>query len=286
MADSNRALVRSRDQGRFMQRLCLALEWAAVEIFRRRWSDPALQALLPMTETEERWLRDAYGRHPRRPETLFSRMDVNRAALGPRWKEKARVTGCRLTSLNGAYECWAAGRILHERPSPRRRPEDDLLEMMIRRCVAHGRAIGIASPSVALLGVPPAMSRILNERGYRTVAAAAEEVRVRRGAWVARDARVDLIFRDRTLAELAAGEGVRAWKRAFRENRVVSSLAGEIGRPGLLEALPAVVPPWVRPYLSGRARPAGGVFATEFGVATLVRTGGALRGVLVSDDRA
>lgn len=211
------------------------------------------------------------GRTVRRPETLFTMLEVNRAWFGPRWQEQGRVVGCRFTTLNGAFERWKAGGT-----------EDDLLEMVIRRCLAHGRAIGVPAPLVGLMGVPPEMSRVLNERGYRTLAAPPEDLRQRRGALTAGGTRVDVIFRDRTLADLP--ETV-AWKRAFRENRVVSTLAGEIEPRGLVKALRGVVPSWVRPYLSERGRAAGGVFATEFGVATLVRKGGVVCGVLVSDER-
>jgi hypothetical protein len=260
-----RPCLMARQQRRFLQRLCLALEWASVEIFRSRWNDPALQALLPLSEGEERWLRDAYGERTRRPETLFSRMDVSGELFGPRWHRTMRVLECNLTSIGAAYYCWAAGRIAHQVVGPHvagAAPEDDLLEMIVRRCIAHGAKIGRPRPTIAFVQDArtrrgtyefPTMCRLLNARGYRTLTADPADLRVRRDRLLARDERVDIVYRDPTLAELtaleAAGDDLSGLRWAFRRNRVVSSLAGEVDHKALLELLPARVPSWVRPYL-------------------------------------
>ena len=262
-AISIRPVVLSRDQRRYLQRLCLALEWAAVEIFRRRWSDPALQALLPLNKDEMRWLRASYGSALRRPETLVGRMDLSGGLFQPGWREKVRILDCTLVGADSTYACQAAGRIIHEVVAPelnipRLGPDDDLLELIIRRCVAHGQKIGRPRPVVALVEPPPAgefaaVSRLLNDRGYATVAAGPAQVRARRGELHARGRRVDLVYRSMSLRRLAAmargGSDLGGLRWAFRQNRVVSSPAGEIDHRGLLEALPDWVPSWVRAHI-------------------------------------
>jgi len=65
------------------------------------------------------------------------------------------------------------------------------------------------------------------------------EIRFRRGRLYARDKAVDLLYRDPTVVNLLEmereGKDLRGVKQAFRENRVVSGLAGEFDQKGALE---------------------------------------------------
>lgn len=250
--------VLTRAQHAFLRGASHALERAARRVLAMRQSDPGVRAILPMTEEEERWIGDAYRGDYGRPETLFSRMDVSTHLGRPDWRERLRFIEANLVGIGAAYYCYSAGRIAYEAiapvlrkhaPSLRFRPQDDLLEMIHRRCRAHGKKIGRPDPAIAfiefrrvLLGPFEfeTMCGIYRERGYRTVVADPTELDVRRGELYARGTRVDLLYRDPTLLDLVEMEeedrvDLAAIRWAFRENRVVSSLCGEVDHKGLFE---------------------------------------------------
>ena len=253
---SARPVVLAPAQRAYLKRLCLALERAAIEIFRRRWDDPELARLLPFKPEEERWLREAYGGRWTRPETLFTRMDLGGQMFARNWRAAMRVLECNLVGIGAAYYCHAAGEIVRAVAAPHLALEDDILDLIARRCLAH------AGPTIALMEYTrleqgphefATISRILNSRGYRTLVADPIELRVRAGALWARGTRVDVVYRDPTLADLiemeADGDDLRGVRWALRHNRVVSSLAGEVDHKTLLEILPRFVPAWVRRHL-------------------------------------
>ncbi len=234
---------------------CMKLEAAGCRLLQVRMREPALRELLPFSEDEERWIRDSYRGEVGRPETLFSRMDLSADLGRPDWLDRARFLEANLVGIGATYYCWSAGRIAHELFAPRLErslgfplaPEDDILEMILRRCRAHGRKIGRPNPTVAFLEQSiehgpyeyRTMQEIYRERGHRVVVADPGELEFRRGEVTFRNDRIDLLYRDPTLAELVEMEGegadLRAVRHAFRENRVVSSLAGEVDHKAIFE---------------------------------------------------
>lgn len=249
---SSRPVVLGQAQRRYLQRLCLELERAAIEVFRRRWGDPELARLLPFEPEEERWLRDAYGGCWTRPERLFTRMDLGGRMFARNWRAM-RILECNLVGIGATYYCHAAGEIVRDVVAPHLALEDDILELIARRCGARR----IALMEYTRLEQGPhefaTISRILNARGWKTVVADPIDIRVRGGRLWARGRRVDVVYRDPTLAELidmeADGDDLRGVKWALRHNRVVSSLAGEVDHKSLLEILPRFVPAWARRHL-------------------------------------
>ena len=83
------------------------------------------------------------------------------------------------------------------------------------------------------------MAEIFRRRGYDVVVADPGELRVKKGRLLAVDKPVDVLYRDPTVLNLLEmgeeGKDLRGVKWAFRENRVVSGLAGEFDQKGALE---------------------------------------------------
>jgi hypothetical protein len=120
--------------------------------------------------------------------------------------------------------------------------------MIIRRCHEHGRKIGRPRPTVAFVETKrveqgpfeyQTMAPIYRSRGYEVVVADPVELSVHRGEIYYGRTKVDLLYRDPTLAEFVEmeeeGDDLRAVKLALRRNQVVSSPAGEFDHKGVLE---------------------------------------------------
>ncbi len=244
-------------QRRTLRRLCMILEGAARRLLPARAERTDLRELLPFTEGEERWLRDAYRGNWNRPETLFSRMDVSTDLGRSDWMERLRFLEANLVGIGATYYCWCAGQIARALFAPRLekelgfplRVEDDLLDMIVRRCRAHAARIGRPDPTIAFVEHKrvehgpfeyQTMEGIYRQRGCRVVVADPIELRMKGGEIYYGSRKVDILYRDPTLADLvemeAAGDDLRAIRHAFRENRVVSSLAGEMDHKSIFEA--------------------------------------------------
>lgn len=242
-------------QSAHLGRIARAIEACAIDVFRRRMEDPALAMLLPFDEAEERWIRDAYGGRFRRPETLFSRVDVTLRLGRPDWRRFVRLLEANLVGIGATYYSYSAGRIAHDvlaKPYrvPRAAPEADLMEMILGRCRLHGAKIGRPRPVVALMETRRCLqgpfeyetvAKLMNARGHRVVVADPIELKVRGGEIWFGKTRVDIVYRDPTLSELIEMEGdgddLRAVKFAMKTNRLVSCLSGEVDHKGLLEIL-------------------------------------------------
>jgi len=267
-----RPLFLSPEQRQFLRGLSLAVRAAAVRVHRAWFERGDVRALLPLTEGELEWIREAYGRRPARAEALFARADVSMHPDRPGWRAQARILEANLVGLGAVYYAFCAGQIASELFAPllsqaRVRPEDDLLEMLLGECRGHGARIGRPDPTVALLERRRAsgpceyaeMARVFQSRGERVLVADPSELELGGGELFCRGTRVDVVYRDPTLHDLVAleraGADMRPLRLAFRRNQVVSSLAGELDHKGLLELLSSsrfssLLPPGARRLLS------------------------------------
>ncbi len=226
---------------------------AALRVYRRWFRRPDLQKLMPLTETEQRWVSDAYGGDFVRPETMMARADVATQLGLADWKRRMKFLEINLCGIGATYYCHSAARIAGEVIAPLLGVRgvgfaDDLMDMIMGQCRTHGAKIGRPDPVVALMEYRrcnegpfeyETMARLYTERGYRVIVADPIELEVRRGELWAGKTRVDILYRDPTLLDLIwmeeQGDDLRAVKHAFRKNQVVSSLGGEMDHKSLFE---------------------------------------------------
>lgn len=244
-------------QRRYLRSAAVALQEAAIAVFRAWFERPDLRRLLPMTEGEERWLRDAYGGTWIRPETLMSRIDVATDLGRADWRERTRILEVNLVGIGAAYYCYGAGQIAGEIFGPRlmAHPEDDLLDLILGECLSHAWKIGCKAPTIAFVEYRrclkgpfeyETMCEIYRRRGYDAFVCDTIDLKVKGGRLTALGRKVDLVYRDPTLAEIVEqmetdGDDLRGLKHAFRHNQVVSSLGGEVDHKGVLEAFTSPV---------------------------------------------
>ncbi|MBI2923574.1 MAG: hypothetical protein HYY18_21170 [Planctomycetes bacterium] len=239
-----------------LQRVFLAIDAATKALPRLAHEHPEISRLLPVDAREGRWMRDFLGPPFRRPQTLLGRIDAVFDLGSPRWRESIRVLETNMVGVGASYYSWAASRAVHETLAPwlerafpgrRFRPDDDVLDLILHSALDHAEKIGARADAICLLEETcesgpaefPAMAEIFRRRGYDVVVADPGEIRVRGGRLLAGDKPVDILYRDPTVLNLLEmgeeGKDLRGVKWAFRENRVVSGLAGEFDQKGALE---------------------------------------------------
>lgn len=243
-------------QRALLQKTFLALDRATRALPAIAHADRDAAFLLPLDARERRWMRSALGPPFGRPQTLLGRVDCAIDLGAPRWRESLTVLETNMVGVGASYYSWCASRIVHEvvgpwlrRAFPGRRfsPDNDVLDLIYNQVCDHAAAIGVRPACVCLLEEAcdsgPAefvrMAEILRRRGHDVIVADPGEIRVKRGRMYAGDKGVDFLYRDPTAVNLLElgdeGRDLAGVKWAFKENRVVSGLAGEFDQKGALE---------------------------------------------------
>jgi hypothetical protein len=262
--------ILSRVQVRFLWHLATAVN----EMIRRMpglfLRDPVIRAMLPFPADEERWIRACYRPGTRQP--LVTRIDCD--------VPNARTDGVGRTvayepngvSIGGLYYVGACPRMLADvvfgRTTQERRlcPISTPCAGAVRLMARHGRAIGLGPhPRVGILenrewtdGITemPRLAEALIAAGMPACLGDPRDLRLERGQLTLAGTPVDLIYRNMEIRDLAdiEAEGVRlnAMREAFRQDRVVSGIAGDFEHKSLWEVLTsnraahAVPPRWRR----------------------------------------
>ncbi len=227
----------------------------------RTWGeDPALQAVLPLSERERAWLAEVAPKGLPEPATVFERLDTNLSVEDPQWHTALRVlefnsvgVGClhfmpvaNLAAQEQIHSVLTA--VLGE--SAWRLTTDP--RVLLRKTLeAHAKAIGRKSLAVAFVerreisagGADEMLylSEYFQAQGLHAVVVDPRDLDVRDGELVYKDGVVDLIYRDCALSEVisieAHGGHMDAMKHAFAHNQVVSGLTGDFDHKSLLELL-------------------------------------------------
>lgn len=249
-----RPRVWTRSQAATVQRACLALRDGIARLLPAWLEDPAVRALLPVTDYEGEQVRTlARAGPPLHDAFLFARLDALVDCTAPDWERTLAflepnvvgVGGTRYTALG--ERVWNA--VVRPRlAAPPLLPPLDSRLLLRDALVDRARALGLAEP------VRVAMVEDLREtfgtNELRYIAAhltvqgtPTHHVDVRalewRGAQLYADGHpVDLVYRFpelRELEELDDGRCLAPLWRAFAENRVVSTLGGDFDHKSTFE---------------------------------------------------
>jgi hypothetical protein len=253
---TSRPWLRTRPQHDLLQRTFLALDRGTRALPALAHADREAAFLLPLDTRERRWMRSFLGPPFNRPQTLLGRVDCAIDLGSASWRDSLLVLETNMVGVGASYYSWCASRIVHEVigpwlartfPGRRFRPDDDVLDLILNQVKDHGETIGVKAACVCLLEEAvdsgPAefvrMAELLRRRGHDVITADPGEIRVKRGRMYAGDKAVDFLYRDPTAVNLLElgdeGRNLTGIKWAFRENRVVSGLAGEFDQKGALE---------------------------------------------------
>jgi hypothetical protein len=263
-----RPRVCSREQRRYFQKVCLAIT-RALERFYELWATrPEVKALLPLTPDEEKWFAGMPADAAAAPQSIFGRLDVQVDFSTNDWDTACHFFEPNSVGAGGIHYTAMAEQILLRSVVRRMQkiaphfllqPNEDPRVLLLQTLTAHADEIGSRRFHVGLVqdtrskGGPEefhALKRFLEDQGLTARVVDPRDLKVRGDELRDRDLPLDILYRDPTVQELAEyereGADLSAMRWAFRQNRVVSSLAGDFDHKSTFEILsdPRFDPLW------------------------------------------
>ncbi len=223
--------------------------------------DFAVRETVPLSSDEEKWLWDTWQQSHRENNPIFGRLDAMVDFTSPMWKDSLNFVEPNLSGVGGIHivpncEQVVADSVLPilqaQAPDLHLEPGLDLREMFIQEMLDHLEAIGRPNGTLCFIDpkysgdgpieLDPLMDYYRETRDLTVVHADPSELYVRNNEVWYEDTKVDLGYRDyevRDLLYIEKEEGVdiRPMKKLFKENRIVSSLAGDFDHKSTWEIL-------------------------------------------------
>jgi len=223
--------------------------------------DFAIREVVPLTHDEEKWLWDNWNQSHRENNPVFGRLDAMVDFTSPMWKDSLNFVEPNLSGVGGIHLAPNVEQVLNETVVPELKkqapglqlePGLDLRDMFIQEMLDHLEAIG--RPGGVICFIDPKYSgdgpveldplaEYANEVfGVKIVHADPSELYVRSNEVWYEDTKIDLGYRDyevRDLIYMEEEEGldIRPMRILFRENRMVSSMAGDFDHKSTWEVL-------------------------------------------------
>ncbi|MBI3890862.1 MAG: hypothetical protein HY303_04970 [Candidatus Wallbacteria bacterium] len=217
-------------------------------------ASPAVRRVMPLSVDEESWIRDTWSPEHHRSQGIISRLDAD-IKLSGGGAPTARFFEYNGVAVGGLYYAEVAEALAEEVLLPAlgirglTRPPR-IPKMILEELCRQGTSIGEPARRILLLenrdwdsGITeaPQFVRIWRELGHDAVIGDPRDLEIR-GDEICHDGiAYDLFYRHmevRDLLDLEAGSGrLEAVRRAFRENRVVSSLSGEFDHKAAWEVV-------------------------------------------------
>lgn len=223
-------------------------------------ADPEIRQIVPLSEAEEQWLHDTWGPSQRENNPVMGRLDGVVELTSPMWKDSLRLLEPNLCGVGGIHMCPTAERIIADLVLPVLRRQDpqlqlelgsDLRELFIQEILDHLEALGRKGQHICFIEAKysgsgtdeqtPLADYYLNRHGMRVLHADPSELYVRGDEVWYGDSPIDIAYRDYEVRDLIAlergGVNIDAMRRLFRENRMVSSMAGDFDHKSAWEIL-------------------------------------------------
>lgn len=217
------------------------------ELYQR---DPSLRNVLPLSPAEEEWLATCSEPWQNEYNPVFGRLDAMIDFASPMWKESLRFVEPNLSGVGGLHLIPTCERLVAELVFPAiavRDPDldlelgQDVRELLMQEVLDHLEAIGRSARNVCFIepkyaGAGPdeqsALAQYFHDRyGMRIMHADPTELTLVGSEVYYEKERVDLAYRDyevRDLIALAAtGVDIEPVRTLFRQNRIMSSIAGD-----------------------------------------------------------
>jgi hypothetical protein len=244
----------------YVHRVVRNLHDALVRMPELYLADPAVRALLRLDPEEDAWLRECWTPAVRARNPVFDRLDALVDYSSPVWKDTLKFIEPNLTGIGGLYLVPAVEEVVSEAILPLLRAQDsglrierlsDARELLFHELAVHLEAIGrpggrvcFVEPKYELEGIDE-QRRLLEyfraRHGTEMLHADPSELRMRGGEVFYEDERVDLVYRDYSVLDLAEiqqdGVDVTPMRVLFRENRVISSIGAELDHKSCWEIL-------------------------------------------------
>jgi hypothetical protein len=237
-------------QRSYFHYVCLQLVDALKRLPAMYLADPRIRRLLPLEESEEAWLREAWGQGQPRYHTMITRLDANTDFAAKDWREDFQFFEANSVGIGGLHYAAVAERIILDVVGPRLtqlepelvlEPNYDTRQLLLDELRLHARCIRRPRCNIALLDDPdnvggiteyPRLVEYFQNHGHKAVVADPRDIVAQGDELSYRDLPIDVLYRDVELKqctqiEARQGKELSAIRQAFRQNQVISSLAGD-----------------------------------------------------------
>jgi carboxypeptidase Taq len=256
-----RPLLAMRDQLTYVHHVCLQITEGLKRFPALYLDDPRIKPILAISPEEEIWLRTAWTKDHQRFNPVYGRLDAVCDFSAAAWQDSLRFMEPNLSGVGGIHFAPVAEELVMRDVVPALIVHDpglaiELLQdqraLFVQVLIDHARAVG--RPSCNVCFVEPkyvhegpdeqsALSEFIASRHGLTVAHGdPRELRVKGDEVFYEDMRIDIAYRDYEIRELVelereSGKPLDAMRLLFRQNRVVSSLAGDFDQKSCWEIL-------------------------------------------------
>jgi carboxypeptidase Taq len=256
-----RPLLAMPEQLDYVHHVCLTLTEALKRTPQLYQDDPAIRRILAISEAEERFFKDCWTPAHQRLNPVYGRLDAVCDFTAAGWQDSLQFMEPNLSGVGGIYFAPLAEQLVMRHIVPPLLAHDsglsiemprDQRTLFLQLLMDHARALG--RPSSQLCLVEPkyvhdgpneqsVLAHFLTEtHGVVIAHADPRELRLEGDEIYYEGVRVDVVYRDYELRELAAleaelGKPLTAMRQAFRQNRVVSSFVGDFDHKSCWEIL-------------------------------------------------
>lgn len=256
-----RPLAMLPEQNAYVHHVCGTVLAALQRLPELYLSEPDVASVLPLEADEQAWVRQAWSPGHRELHPVYGRLDAVLDLASARWRDTLWFLEPNLSGVGGIHYAPVCEQLVARDVMPGLREIDpriqvsvprDQRELFLLTILDHARALGIDAPTVAFVEPkydfggpceqPLLLAWLTEQHGLRAVHVDPRELVVRGGKVFAGDLPIDIAYRDyetRDLLELERELGVEltGMRQMFRQNRVISALAGDFDHKSAFELL-------------------------------------------------
>jgi carboxypeptidase Taq len=256
-----RPLLAMPEQLNYVDHVCLKLAEALKRLPALYLEDAQVRRILAITPVEECWLRDIWTPGHQHLNPIYGRLDAVCDFTSSGWQDSLQFMEPNLSGVGGIHYAPLAEQLVMRDVVPTIVAHDpelvielprDQRDLFIQVLIDHARAVGRGACRLCFVepkyvhegpNEQSILSRYLAERhGLIIMHADPRELRVEGDEVLYGDMPVDVVYRDYETRDLVAlerelGHPLDAMRLLFRQNRVVSSMAGDFDHKSCWELL-------------------------------------------------
>jgi carboxypeptidase Taq len=256
-----RPLLIMPEQMSYLHHVCTRIMGALSRIPDLFVRDPDIRKLLPLAEDEAAWFEETWAQMNQAVNPLYGRLDAVCDFTSARWQDSLRFMEPNLSGVGGIHLGPLAETLLMRDVVPAIHAHDpsltielprDQRDLFLQVLLDHATAIGRPSSNICLIEPkyvaegPNEQSHLVSyyqsQRGITLHHADPRELRLDEGEVYYEDTMVDVAYRDYEIRDLIAlerehGRPLDGIRTLFRQNRMVSSIAGDLDHKSCFEVL-------------------------------------------------
>jgi hypothetical protein len=267
------------DQMAYVNWVALTIQNAIKRLPELYLHDAKVRRILQIKPEEEEWLRRSWGPSHREHNPVFGRLDAVADFGRTSWQDSLQFVEPNLSGIGGLHLVPTAESIVADLVIPVLHAVDeelelevcpDIRELLMQEAIDHMKAMGRPAKNFCFVepkyaGTGPdeqaALARHFEDRyGTRSMHADPAELQIAGDEVYYQGQCVDVAYRDYPVADLIElerrGVNVRPMQALLRQNRIISSIAGDLDHKSCWEVL--TDPYFTRKYFNADERQAFG----------------------------